>query len=97
MNKRLFTFGCSFTKWSWPTWNDYIGLSFDEYYNFACGGADNKNMLITFTGFKNNNSLSKLGNINIWVNSKNYDIIENTHQFWLLLLVDSLDKFKKDL
>jgi len=45
MNKRLFTFGCSFTKWSWPTWNDYIGLSFDEYYNFACGGADNKNIL----------------------------------------------------
>ena len=48
MNKRLFTFGCSFTKWSWPTWNDYIGLSFDEYYNFALGGADNKNILYKF-------------------------------------------------
>jgi len=48
MNKRLFTFGCSFTSWYWPTWNDYIGLSFDEYYNFACGGADNKNILYRF-------------------------------------------------
>ena len=33
MSKRLFTFGCSFTSWKWPTWNDYIGLNFDEYYS----------------------------------------------------------------
>ena len=45
MNKRLFTFGCSFTSWKWPTWNDYIGLNFDEYYPLGCGGADNKNIL----------------------------------------------------
>ena len=45
MNKRLFTFGCSFTRWKWPTWNDYIGLNFDEYYSLGCGGADNKNIL----------------------------------------------------
>ena len=45
MNKRLFTFGCSFTSWKWPTWNDYIGLNFDEYYSLGCGGADNKNIL----------------------------------------------------
>ena len=45
MNKRLFTFGCSFTSWHWPTWNDYIGLNFDEYYSYGCGGADNKNIL----------------------------------------------------
>ena len=45
MSKRLFTFGCSFTRWKWPTWNDYIGLNFDEYYSLGCGGADNKNIL----------------------------------------------------
>tara|TARA_Y100000992_G_scaffold282014_1_gene230188 strand:+ start:1647 stop:2414 length:768 start_codon:yes stop_codon:yes gene_type:complete len=45
MSKRLFTFGCSFTSWKWPTWNDYIGLNFDEYYSLGCGGADNKNIL----------------------------------------------------
>ena len=45
MNKRLFTFGCSFTSWKWPTWNDYIALNFDEYYTLGCGGADNKNIL----------------------------------------------------
>jgi len=45
MNKRFFSFGCSFTRWCWPTWSDYIGLNFDEYYNYGCGGADNKNIL----------------------------------------------------
>ena len=45
MNKRFFSFGCSFTRWCWPTWNDYIGLNFDEYYSYGCGGADNKNIL----------------------------------------------------
>ncbi len=45
MNKRFFSFGCSFTSWKWPTWNDYIGLNFDEYYTLGCGGADNKNIL----------------------------------------------------
>ena len=46
--------------------------------------------IITFTGFKKNNSLKKFGNLNIWVNSKKYNIIENIHQFYLLLLVDMI-------
>ena len=48
MNKRLFTFGCSFTNWKWPSWNDYIGLNFDEYYSLGCGGADNRYILYRF-------------------------------------------------
>lgn len=48
MSKRFFSFGCSFGSWCWPTWNDYIGLNFDEYYNYAAGGADNKNILYRF-------------------------------------------------
>ena len=46
--------------------------------------------IITFTGFKKNNSLSKLGHINFWINSKKYNHVENTHQFLLLSLADSL-------
>ena len=30
----------------------------------------------------------KKGDINLWINSKAYNFIENIHQFWLLLLVD---------
>ena len=50
------------------------------------------NRLVTFTGFYGKNNLSKLGNLNFVVNSKTYNIIENIHQYWLLLLVDILSK-----
>ena len=46
------------------------------------------NKIITLTGNDKNNKLSKLGDINFWVNSKAYNLIENTHQILLLSLVD---------
>lgn len=54
-----------------------------------------KNFLITFTGFSKKNTLKKLGNVNFWVNSSNYNKIENLHQYWLLLIVDLMAKFYK--
>lgn len=48
--------------------------------------------LATFTGFKNNNRLSKYGDINFWVNSKIYNHIENIHQYWLLMMTDLASK-----
>ena len=53
--------------------------------NFA---VKNKLDLITLSGFSKNNSLKKKGKVNFWVNSKKYNIIENTHQIILLSLVD---------
>ena len=35
-----------------------------------------------------------MGNINFWVNSKNYNLIENTHQIYLLSTIDLLTKKK---
>jgi len=32
---RLFTFGCSFTKFYWPTWADILGQEFDYYENWG--------------------------------------------------------------
>jgi hypothetical protein len=41
--KRLITFGCSFTDYSWPTWADIIALDQDcEYENWAQGGGGNQ-------------------------------------------------------
>ena len=56
----------------------------------ACKAARNKKIskIITFTGHDNNNPLSKLGDINFWINSKAYNFVENTHQVWLLTIVD---------
>jgi D-sedoheptulose 7-phosphate isomerase len=54
----------------------------------------NKNLLITFTGFNKNNQLKNIGDVNFWVNSKIYNIVESIHQSWLLMLVDYI-KFIK--
>ena len=50
--------------------------------------------IITLTGFSNKNKLKKLGHINLWLDSKNYNFIEMTHQTWLLSVVDFLAKAK---
>ena len=40
--KRFFAFGCSFTRWAWPTWADIIGISYPEqFYNYGQPGAGN--------------------------------------------------------
>ena len=56
----------------------------------TCTAAKKKRFskIITLTGHSANNSVKKQGDINLWVNSKAYNYIENIHQFWLLSLVD---------
>jgi len=46
--------------------------------------------VITLTGFDSKNELKKLGDINLWVDSKAYNIIEMTHNIWLLAIVDMI-------
>ena len=53
--------------------------------------AKNLNMcVITFSGFKSNNLLHQLGDLNFWVDSKAYNIVEMTHHIWLLAIVDCI-------
>ena len=56
----------------------------------AAKAARNKkiSIVITFTGHDKDNPLSKLGDINFWINSKAYNFVENIHQVWLLTIVD---------
>ena len=44
--------------------------------------------VVTFTGFDEENPLKQSGNLNLWVNSRAYNVVENTHQIWLLLVCD---------
>ncbi len=44
--------------------------------------------VITLTGFSSNNPLKELGDINLWVDSNEYNIVEMTHHIWLLAAVD---------
>lgn len=50
----------------------------------------NKIKLITLSGFKKNNPLSKMGDLNIHVNSKNYNVVEIAHLSILLWVVEKL-------
>ena len=54
----------------------------------------NKLKIITFTGFNKSNTLGKKGDINFWVNSHNYNHIENAHQLLLLTICDFIAKKK---
>ncbi len=47
---------------------------------------------ITLTGFNKNNSVKKLGLINLWVDSKKYNIVEMVHHIWLLSICDFIKK-----
>jgi len=52
--------------------------------------ARNKNFraVVTFSGFAGDNPLRQLGDINLWIDSKAYNFVENIHQVWLLAIVD---------
>ena len=56
--------------------------------NAAKYAIDNSINVITFTGFEPNNPLLMSGNINFWLNSKSYNIIEGIHQLWLMSICD---------
>lgn len=44
--------------------------------------------VIAFTGFNENNPLKQCGDLNFWVESRAYNVVENTHQIWLLMVCD---------
>lgn len=44
--------------------------------------------VVTLSGFHPDNPLRSLGDINLWVDSKGYNIVEMTHHIWLVAIVD---------
>tara|TARA_Y100000591_G_C21624970_1_gene589792 strand:+ start:168 stop:710 length:543 start_codon:yes stop_codon:yes gene_type:complete len=50
--------------------------------------------VVTLTGFRKQNNVKKIGHINLWVNSKNYNLVEMTHNVWLLSMIDFMAKTK---
>ena len=63
--------------------------SSDNMLNGCKAARKNKfSAVITFSGFNADNPLRQLGDINMWVDSKAYNFVENIHQVWLLAIVD---------
>ena len=46
--------------------------------------------LVTLSGFAADNPLRQLGDVNLWVESTAYNIVEMTHHVWLLSVIDYL-------
>jgi len=51
--------------------------------------------VITVSGFLTDNPLRKLGDLNLWVDSTEYNIVEMTHHVWLVAIIDYLIETKK--
>ena len=65
--------------------NIIIGARFAK--RFGC-------KVVTLTGFNKNNKVRNIGHVNLWLESKNYNLIEMTHHIWLLSIVDFIAKAK---
>ena len=69
-----------------------------ESPNIVKGAEKAKNMglsVITVSGFLSDNILRKLGDLNLWVDSSEYNIVEMSHHVWLVAIIDYLIKTKE--
>jgi D-sedoheptulose 7-phosphate isomerase len=53
--------------------------------------------VVTLSGFSADNPLRQLGDINLWLDSKAYNIVEMTHHIWLLAVVDYIIEKSKEI
>ena len=51
--------------------------------------------LVTVSGFSAENPIRKLGDLNLWVDSTAYNIVEMTHHVWLVAIIDYLIETNK--
>ncbi|MEY4593508.1 MAG: hypothetical protein RIR18_2403 [Pseudomonadota bacterium] len=51
--------------------------------------------VITASGFSADNPLRRLGDVNFWVDSTAYNVVEMTHHIWLLAIADYIIEIKK--
>ena len=66
--------------------------------NIVKGAEKAKNIgvsVITVSGFLPGNPLRKLGDLNLWVDSSEYNIVEMTHHVWLVAVIDYLIETKE--
>jgi hypothetical protein len=62
---RLFTFGCSFTNYKWPTWADILGLEYDHYENWGRAGSGNHFIFYSLIECINLNKITKADTVAI--------------------------------
>lgn len=75
MKERLFTFGCSFTEYYWPTWAEMIGREFDYFENWGLSGIGNRAILEKLSECIVNNNITEQDTIIIqWSEIHRFDV-----------------------
>ena len=79
---RLFTFGCSFTKYIYPTWADFIGTQFDIHQNWGKSGAGNFFIYSQLLECNQLNNINKDDTVLIMLSSYiRFDLIDRKSNF----------------
>jgi len=99
---KLLTFGCSLTRYHWPTWADILGFHFDNFQNWANRGAGNKQIFERFSEAVLKNQLNSDDVIIIqWTDYHRFDrkyddasMHESWYQGGNLLLDTDIDPIK---
>jgi hypothetical protein len=75
MKKRLFTIGCSFTRYYWPTWADILGREYDEFENWGLSGIGNRAIVEKLSECVINNNITEHDTIIIqWSEIHRFDV-----------------------
>ena len=59
--------------------------------NAAQYAFNNSLKCITFSGFSSNNPLRDIGNLNLWIDCDQYNIVETIHLIWILLVASLIE------
>jgi len=52
--------------------------------------------VVTFTGFKADNPLRQMGDLNFWLDSGDYNVVESIHMIWLVMVCDMIADREKE-
>jgi hypothetical protein len=78
MQKRLFTFGCSFTRYKWPTWADALAPLYDSHQNWAQGGAGNSFILSSLAEAHARNTITEHDTVIVmWTSRDRNDVYKD--------------------
>jgi D-sedoheptulose 7-phosphate isomerase len=50
--------------------------------------------VVTLSGFNSDNPLRKIGDISLWADSSEYNVVEMSHHIWLVAVVDYIQSIK---
>ncbi len=77
---RLYTFGCSYTSWNWPTWADLLALDYEHSENWGHAGLGNRAIAERVAECHTKNKFTKIDKVIVqWSSHLRYDWLNFKH------------------